>query len=79
MLFKKGDIVKIQKKRHYQFWYHENEMIVLDYADEINKLGRRCVCKVNYNFDYSGNFIQDVLLDYVDNLNNRKLKKLKSL
>ncbi|MCK9445923.1 hypothetical protein M0Q50_03425 [bacterium] len=79
MLFKKGDIVKIQKQRHYQYWYHEEEMVVLDYTEYTGNSDRRSQCIVNYEFKHSGNLIQDVLLDYVDNIYNRRLKKLKSL
>ena len=79
MIFKVGDIVKIHSKRYRQYWYHDKEMVILGYTDYLDKNCVKCQCIVNYHFDDGYNLIQDVLLDYVSNLNERRLQKLESL
>ncbi|MCK9447189.1 hypothetical protein M0Q50_10085 [bacterium] len=75
-IIKKGDIIKINADESCFDWYHENEMVVIDVKErQYNDF----LLITNYNFSDYSNDINMAKVYYVSNINERRLKKLKSI
>lgn len=75
-IIKKGDIIKICPDESHCYWYHENEMIVIDVIDRNDD---DFLLITNYKFIDDTNDINEAKVYYVSNINERRLKKLNSL
>lgn len=75
-IIKKGDIIKINADESHCNWYHEDEMIVIDIIDRKDD---DFLLITNYNFSDDSNDINMSKVYYVSNINERRLKKLKSI